>query len=905
MTTTFDEAAALGEVIALADSQMLRSIRDIRHRTVDKIKLERLYAEKELLKKKCEKNRHRPWYAERLKWVKDKINRTMFVPDYVTVVMEHPKHYEYIFNNGIWINRLKYERVSCSAGQARISTVVLCSSEVTPELERRLNNGRDMTKKLAPSKFNAYFGLAGSATKVVSEPRFIVVKDYENTVKFMANFVTETDWAIDDEIDQREVELKMNRTDGMGLISPELSQRWADELGLSWTPSQWIIRQSFLKGMVCTFDFRAFCDEINDGSYIVNTIYQDDNGEYIKADLREVDLIVSESQFKLWDSWRNSDEYIECCHKNKLQWGVAQYSPQELKNVLAMNYQFLQTLNLGQHEVEEVCEQFVDWITGVSFENRAYMLLFLLGENITEETVRRFITSGDKWWIKALAVNSMAQNDPFIRRKIRELVIRRIQNAAMGEIFVNGCFMTMVSDPFAYMQHVCGQEPVGLLGSGEYYCKYWNDRGIKQVDSMRSPLVARCEHVVADLINTEKTRRWYQYCNSGFIVNWHDHSVVNWGGADFDGDLVASTSNETIISSTYRDELTVTYDAPKPSKILFSKADLYRADLFSFGSAIGSITNKATANYAMLPLIERQYGKRSGEYLIAESRLKQSCVAQGKSIDKAKIGQKVKSIPDVWINRQRIEPDDSPECIAYKETMNHILLNRKPYFFKYRYPKVKRDFSTYEAQKQFSCKATFGLTIKQLESRPRKTPEQRKWLEDYYAYAPLIISDSPMNLLCRYIERVDFEIAKAKSSGRFDWSIYIDPYTDYEDEYEDVVKCYKRHLKDVAHMKAKTIKDDGSLSESDAHKFNIEMLRDKMRYVCTNPKVITNALVWYLFEESPNSKKDLLWDAYGEYMFKAARGRNRDKGTIAFPMPSETGSIEYLGKRYEWMEVGI
>lgn len=532
--TTFDEAYSVGEVVALADSQMLRSIRDIRKRTVDRVKLERLFAERKILRRRCEKRRHNEAYAVRLKYLKDKINRTMFIPDYVTVVMDHPKHYERIYRNGIEVNGKKYHRFSCSAGQARVSTVILCCDEIADDLNKRLNNGRDLSKALAPSKFNAYFGLAGSSTYEVSEPRFIVVRDYENADKFMASFVTECDWSKDDTVDQREIEMPMNRTDGMGLISPELAEKWAGELGLDYIPAQWIVRQSFLKGMVCTFPIQQFCEEVNGGNYLVDTIYKGEDGEYIKADLREVDMIISESQFKLWDSYPSMESYIENCHQNKLVWGVAQYSPKEPKDMLTLNYQFIQTLDLDQPRVEQLCEQFVEWIRGVSFERYEYMLLYLLGSNVTQEKIDRFLRSSDKWWIKALIANPECRKDPVIKRKIRELVLNRIRNGCMGEILVSGNFQTMVSDPYAYMQHVCGLPVTGLLGPGEFYCNYWNERGVFEVNTARSPQTFRCENVVARLVKNEETEKWYRYCYCGFLINWHGHEVVNWGGADFD-----------------------------------------------------------------------------------------------------------------------------------------------------------------------------------------------------------------------------------------------------------------------------------------------------------------------------------------------------------------------------------
>lgn len=534
ITTTFDEAHELGEVIALADSQMLRTIRAIRKRTIDRQKVERLYQERDELRHRCERRRHSPWYAQRLKELKDKINRTMYMPDYVTVVMEHKAHYKHMFENGFFINGQKYVRLSCSAGQARVSTVVFCAEDIVAEVERRLNNGRDPNKKIAASKFNAYFGLAGSATFQVSEPRFVVVRDYSNLNTFMAHFDTETDWSIDDEIDTREVTTEMNRTDGMGLISPRQAAKWAEELELDYVPSQWIIRQSFLKGMLCTFPIHEFCEEVNGGNYIVDTIYQDDDGNYIKADLRDYDVIVSESQFKLWDSWSGTEEYVQRCHENGLTWGVAQYTPARAKNILTLNYQFIQTLNLKERDVEKLASLFVDWIEGVSMDKREYMLLFLLGVNNTEESITRFLRSSDKHWIKALVANPECSKDPFIRLKIRELIRGRIRNGCMGEIPVHGNFQTMVSDPYAMMEHVCGMEPKGLLGPGECYSRYWNDRGVELVNLARSPQTYRCENVTGKLVMNEQTEKWYRYCQLGVIFNWHGHEVVNLGGADFD-----------------------------------------------------------------------------------------------------------------------------------------------------------------------------------------------------------------------------------------------------------------------------------------------------------------------------------------------------------------------------------
>lgn len=366
------------------------------------------------------------------------------------------------------------------------------------------------------------------------------------------------------------------------------------------------------------------------------------------------------------------------------------------------------------------------------------------------------------------------------------------------------------------------------------------------------------------------------------------------------GDIVATTDNEVMIRRVYKHELPVTYDVPKPKKKIFTKEDLYQSDLFGFGSIIGSITNKNTAAYALLPLLEETYGEDSKEVQLTLSRLKQCCVAQSKQIDKTKIGQTVKGIPKDWVKRKKRDSYIGEEEWKNHELLNKCLLDKQPYFFKFRYPEAKKDYYAYESQKQYACRGLFGKSIKQLEEAPRKTKEQKQWLREYYEYCPLIVSNSPMNILCKYIESVDFNIAQRLKNDRgFDWRIYINQDYDYEDIYQDIVICYKRHIRDMARTR-KLIADENT---REMYLSEMEILRDKMQYVCQNPIVVTNALVKYLYGEAPSSKKTLLWDTYGKIMI-----HNLSLNTgrlIQFPMPDQDGDIMYMHRTYRMREVDV
>lgn len=324
---SFEEAQKYNEVITLFDNQILRSIRELKNSDLDPSYIDALQEEKEKLKKKT----HQEKYTRRMQEIQSQLNNILFVPEYITIKMDHISHYKYLFNEGLYLNGKRYVRFSSSAGQARVSTVVFLEEETAEALTVVLDNGRDLTKKLVPSKFNAYKGLAGSATKVVSTPRFCLVPDYYSDTEVKVNFVTETDLEDDDIIDIQDIVESFNRFDGQGLISYEMAEKWAAELGLDYVPAQWCIRQNFIKGMLNTFPIHEFCETVNNGNYRIRTSYKDENGNLKIVDLRDIDVILTESQFKLWDSFPSIEVYQENCIKNNLRWGVSLHSPKKIK----------------------------------------------------------------------------------------------------------------------------------------------------------------------------------------------------------------------------------------------------------------------------------------------------------------------------------------------------------------------------------------------------------------------------------------------------------------------------------------------------------------------------------------------------------------------------------------------
>ena len=77
--------------------------------------LEYWYQERDRLKRRTNSE----FCKNRIRLLQNKIYNMMYIPEYITVVIQDKKHYDLFFKKGFKFNGEKYTRFSCSAGQAR------------------------------------------------------------------------------------------------------------------------------------------------------------------------------------------------------------------------------------------------------------------------------------------------------------------------------------------------------------------------------------------------------------------------------------------------------------------------------------------------------------------------------------------------------------------------------------------------------------------------------------------------------------------------------------------------------------------------------------------------------------------------------------------------------------------
>ena len=891
----FSDALLTNKIIALADNQILRLIRSETGRGVDLQLIEEWYFERDRLKKMSNSFENR----NRIRELQENIYDAMYIPEYVTIVMETKADYERLFKRGLLLNGKKYVRTSCSASQGRVSTVVFVEESVSANVLRRLDNGRDMSKKMVPSKYNAYLGTAGSATKVVSTPRVCIIPDCFETRKVRVNWVDETDGTWDDDIiTEKEVDINFNLFDGNGLISPSKANEWAEELGLDYLPAQWCIRAPFTKGMLSVFDFKEFCREINAENYNVRSLY----GEIV--DIREVDVILTESQFKLWDSYSSYDEYEAKTRLNGLGWGISLHTPKNDKNVLELNYQFIQTLNLTDEEIVELCKMTVEYFEGVTSDDIYYTLLFLLGKNLDSENVVKRLESGDNYWVNALMYNHDLINDTYIREKVYETITARIKDSCIGKILVEGNFQVIVPDSFALMQHACGLKVTGLLKAGEFYSNYWSNRNVALVDAMRSPLTHISEHNIVNIVRNEEMDKWFKYYYTGMIANCKDEHTLKFSGSDYDYDIIATTSNQTMINGVHKGEIPIVYEPPKAEKKDITPENLYKADTFTFGSIIGAITNKTTNMYALLPLFK----KDSEEYDTLMHRLKMGCKLQSAQIDKAKIGKKVKGIPKGWVEYLS-ESEAKDMKVENRELHNALLCDKHPYFFIYLYRDTYKKYKNYYDGYNKLAKIQFNMDIEEIKRLPRKDKDQREFLDNFKKYLPVIDSSCEMNRICHYMESINFNIKKKlkKTENSQLFKVFLKENVEKDEEnYGKILKIVE-NLKKELDTKTKSLslstKNMGMKDSKEMKENIIRRTKLELNHITSDKHELTNYLVEIFYVEKPSYNKGVLFQLCGKYMVDHVRENCGSK--VFVPVKDPNGEVTFLNEKYSVKEVLI
>lgn len=273
--------------------------------------------------------------------------------------------------------------------------------------------------------------------------------------------------------------------------------------------------------MLFTFDFVDFAEKVA-GSYIVEDAWGN------KTDIRDVEVILTTSMLKLWDSYDSIDHYLRCCEENGYTFCITKTCPKELSVEQTLNYQFIQIYHLDDEAIEELIRPTMDEIKDVLSGDIAKTILFLKGMGLSERNIAR----QEDDYIKAVMVNEQMINDPYVQAGIYRMIKGRINDAKVGVLKVHGNYSMICGDPYALCQSIFGLPVTGLLKAGEIYNKYWSDVGAEKLACFRAPM-STAENVRGVVPNrSEEAAYWYQHMTTCTLLNCWDSTAHALNGAD-------------------------------------------------------------------------------------------------------------------------------------------------------------------------------------------------------------------------------------------------------------------------------------------------------------------------------------------------------------------------------------
>ena len=664
-----------------------------------------------------------------------------------------------ISKKGIKVNNHIFKRFVGTSGGLKNNSIIFVNETILDELNKRCNcNKHDV--KIVPAKLETYKALTCSASQPICDPEGIIV------ISDCITHATEDVIMIDDSdinsveplVTLREnAELENTHSDGFNLCTYEYMQKVGDSLGLDYTPSGVCLRNAWLKGMLYPFPISEFIEEYNDGNYIIKDIWGNDK------DLRNCEMILTESSLKLWNAYDSVDEYVKSYKENGYGFAVTKIICPEIEDQRELNYQYLQSYDFNDDDIEELCKPTVDYLKNSCCGGYEETIKFL---GITAQ-------GKPNTWQQALLRDKRLLSDPYIIDSVQRMIRKKINGAKIGKLLVDGNYQVVSGDLFAFMQHACGLEVTGLLQANEIYSQYWIDKGVNEVLALRSPMTSHNNIRKCNIPNNENIQRWFRYVPGVVLFNAFDAICQTENGMDSDGDLLYTTNNKVLLR-LHRKLPAIECIQRVCEKIIPTEEDLIATNKGGMGNKVGTITNRITA----MMEVQSHFKNNTPEYKELEKRILCGQLYQQNEIDKLK-GIKAKPMPLYWysihgcISECSIKDKNGELIITDQERLDFlksICVDKKPYFMTYVYDDYRAKYNNYMSTARDSAKVNFRKDLEELLESNNRTKEEQKFVDNYYKYSPFGMGLCAMNKICYYMESVfrDYVI-ELKHEHSFDY----------------------------------------------------------------------------------------------------------------------------------------
>src|SRR5574344_2669510 len=744
---------------------------------------------------------------------------------------------------GVNVNGINYRRFVGTTGGLKNNTLLFCNSQYVDKLNELCECKRNKDIPLVPAKYEAYKALTCSASQPICNPNgILVVRDC--VTKYFADVISLDD-GVESNEPLREIiknkELENNVSDGFNLCTLEYMQRVGESLCIDYTPSGVCLRNAWLKGMLYPFPIIEFIEKYSNGNYLIEDIWGN------IQDIRNCEMIVTESSLKLWSAYSSIDEYVNACKECGYGFSVTKISPHILEERRELNYQYLQSYDFTDEDIEELCAPTIQYLKDAMCGDYSSTIKFL---GITDN-------ADVNSWQRALFTSEYMMGDPYVIDSVHRFIKKKMNDAKIGKLFVDGNYQIASGDPFALMQSICGLEVTGLLKAGECYSKFWIDKNEDEIVVFRSPMTSHNNIRMCKVNSSEKCQYWYQYMDTIMIINGWDSFCMAENGEDWDSDLNFSTNN-SVLKRRYKLLPAIECVQRNTSKVVVTEKEVLKTNKNGMGNQVGTITNYVTS----MMEVQSHFEKDSKEYKELEYRIECGQLYQQNELDKIK-GIQAKPMPSNWYNMGACADD------RYKQS---ICAYRKPYFMIYIYDETKRNYKKYIKESNDKCKLIYNCSIQDLyDNKDNLTEEQKEFLFWYEFKMPVGIGDCSMNKICRYVEsQLDGYKSQLHRNSNFDYNKLKVKRRCTEEHRETLRKLEQEYRECVREYKAQKHFDKGESNKD--RKFLYKKFHEEAIKICPNDDERLNIILDITY--GYNGNKQFCWDTIGDLICKRLEEMN-------------------------------
>lgn len=229
-----------------------------------------------------------------------------------------------------------------------------------------------------------------------------------------------------------------------------------------------------------------------------------------------------------------------------------------------------------------------------------------------------------------------------------------------------------------------------------------------------------------------------------------------------------------------------------------------------------------------------------------------------------------------------------------------ILADKKPYFMRYIYPAVMKQYNTYISNTNKKAIREFRLTMEELLSKSEQdlTDQEREFVHYYYARMPVGINSCVMNRICRRFEaEFDGYIVRHGNDEVFDYGIMKSGQTYTQAQYNGILRLYTAYNRRVQeymqYAKKERLDEDECASQ---RMIMVQQFQSECCEVCSNKQQLCDILLDICYQKE--GSKQFVWDMASEEIINNLLERNNYE--IAYPVHDPGGDVAFGGERFSF-----